>query len=456
MKIWNQVRSALSSWLSNKKNTKPGSFSVADQDWLAASSNLKSLLEDTSIPSAVRAELAEEFEQVEKISHKLKEEEIHIAAYGRVGVGKSSLLNALLGKNVFASSALHGETRTENQAEWQSLNEGHVLLIDTPGIDELDGQERADLAARVCRRADIILMVCEGDLTELEYDTLREVAEAGRAVLLVLNKADRYDGEELRALLARLRERTSHWLPDSCVVAAASEPRPETVITILPDGSQSETQRPREPEVKELKQVLWERLERDGKSLAALNASVFASELDEQIASRIVEARKSAAERIIRSYCVAKGLMVAVNPVPVADLLAAAGTDVAMVIHLGEIYGFQLSRREAARLLLTISAQLVALMGAYWGLNLISSALKTASAGLSTAVTATVQGALAWYATYLIGQMAQSWFAKGKSWGSSGPRAVARRILETLDKDTLVRTAKEEMSRKLKAINDSK
>ena len=62
--------------------------------------------------------------------------------------------------------------------------------------------------------------------------------------------------------------------------------------------------------------------------------------------------------------------------------LAAAGGDVALVIHLGEVYGFRLSRREASRLLLTISAQLVALMGAYWGMNLVSSALKTASADL--------------------------------------------------------------------------
>ena len=180
---------------------------------------------------------------------------------------------------------------------------------------------------------------------------------------------------------------------------------------------------------------------------------MFTSSLDEKVAARIVAARKTVAERIIRSYCIAKGLLVAVNPVPVADLLAAAGTDVAMGIHLGETYGFHLSRREAAKLLLTISAQLVALTGAYWGLNLVSSALKTASAGLSATLTATAQGALAWYATYVIGQMAQTWFARGKSWGDAGPRAVARRILDSLDRDYLVRSAREDVARKLGAAN---
>ena len=66
---------------------------------------------------------------------------------------------------------------------------------------------------------------------------------------------------------------------------------------------------------------------------------------------RIVAARKTVAEKIIRKYCVGKGLLVALNPVPVTDLLAAAGSDIAMVIHLGEVYGFKLSRREASRLL---------------------------------------------------------------------------------------------------------
>jgi uncharacterized protein (DUF697 family) len=163
-----------------------------------------------------------------------------------------------------------------------------------------------------------------------------------------------------------------------------------------------------------------------------------------------VAARKSVAEKIIRNYCLGKGLLVALNPVPITDLLAAAGTDVAMVIHLGEVYGFRLSRREASKLLLTISAQLVALMSAYWGMNLVSSALKTASAGLSTALTATAQGALAWYATYLTGKMAQSWFSKGKSWGNAGPQQTARRILASLDRDSILKTARDDLLARLK------
>ena len=425
---------------------------MADQHLLAANSNLAALLKDSNIPAAVRSELAAEFDQIESISQKLSNQEIHIAAYGRVGVGKSSLLNALLGRQAFRTSPLHGETRQEARADWQLLQEGKVVLIDTPGIDELDGQERAALAQQVSRRADVILMVCEADLTKLEFEALCELLAAGRIVLLVLNKSDRYDPGELELLMQRLRQRTAGWLTPDAIVCAASEPRPERLITLRPDGSESETSRPREPDVHQLRSTLWEMLEKDGLSLAALNAALFASELDSQVASRIVAARKTVAERIIRSYCITKSLLVAINPVPLADLLAAAGTDVTMVIHLGEIYGFRLSRREAARLLLTISAQWLALMGSYWGLNLVSSALKTASVGLSTTLTATAQGALAWYATYLTGQMAQTWFAKGKSWGESGPREVARTIMSSIDRDSLIRAARADVSGRLKAV----
>ena len=437
------MQSALRKWRSPAGKAVQ---TAPDHYLLAANRNIRELIEDTAIPASVRAELADEFDEIAAISNKLRDSEIHIAAFGRVGVGKSSLLNALLGRTAFSTSPLHGETRSEARAEWHSTRDGNVVLVDTPGIDELEGDQRAELAERASRRADIVLMVCESDLTRGEFQALADLAATRRAVLLVLNKADRYTTGERRILIDRLRERCADILPPDRVLAASADPRPETVIAVDASGREQERRRSRPSDVDELKSALWAIVESEGQALSALNASLFASELDEKIATRIVAVRKKVAERIIRKYCLAKGLLVAFNPVPVADLLAAAGTDIALVMHLGEVYGFRLSRREASKLLLTISAQLVALMGAYWGVNLVASALKTASAGLSTALTATSQGALAWYATYLTGQMAQSWFSKGKSWGNAGPRETARAILSGLDRDSLLRTAREDIS----------
>jgi len=441
------VQSVLRKWRSPGKSQATGRV---DAQLLEANRNIRELLEDTSIPSPVRDELSAEFDEIESISEKLRKGEIHVAAFGRVGVGKSSLLNALLGREAFATSPLHGETRQEARADWQTLQEGHLVLIDTPGIDELDGAEREELAREISKRADVILMVCDGDLTLSEFNALRELCRAGRTVLLVLNKADRYSETDRALLRQRLFDRCQAFLPSERIIASSAEPKPQTVIQVSDDGTETEFVRPRKPDIASLQDRLWDILEKDGKSLAALNAALFASELDEKVATRIVQARRTVAEKIIRKYCLVKGLLVAVNPVPVADLLAAAGTDVAMVLHLGDVYGFSLSRREASKLVLTISAQLLALMGAYWGVNLVSSALKTVSAGLSTAVTATAQATLAWYATYLIGKMAETWFSRGKSWGKAGPRETARDILASLDRDSVIESARADILARLK------
>lgn len=434
----------------------PGASEESVQRLLESHSHLNQLLEDTSIPSSVRAELAAEFDELQTISEKISREEIHIAVYGRVGVGKSSLLNALLGRPTFSTSPLHGETREEGRSAWagpaggakeaiEEMHVGQVVLIDTPGIDELGGEAREELAHRIARRADIVIMVCEGDLVEKELDALQTLAAEKHALLLVLNKADHYTERELTLVIERLRERTAALVRPEHIVAVSADPRPARPGERAGSGAQASG-----PDIGTLRLLLWDLLQRQGKALAALNAALFASDLDRKVATRIVEARRAVASRIVRNYCISKGLLVAANPVPVADLLAAAGIDIAMVAHLGEVYGFRPSRRESAKLLVTISAQLVALMGAYWGANVLSSLLKTASAGLSTTLTAAAQGALAWYATLVTGRMAETWFAGGKSWGSRGPREAAREILASLDREEVLARARDEITARLR------
>lgn len=454
------MRSALPDWPWKKKKTAatadaavtPESEQAGEQSGqsvehlLEAHRHLDRLLEDTSIPASVRAELSVEFEELQSISDKIRREEIHIAVFGRVGVGKSSLLNALLGRKAFATSPLHGETRAEARSRWagpedsEERHDGQIVLIDTPGIDELGGEARERMAHGIARRADIVIFVCAGDLVEAENRALQQLARDKRALVLALNKADHYTERELALVLDRLRERTEGLLDPGRIVAVSADPRPSG--SGKADGAA-------QPDVSALQNVLWDLLNRQGKSLAALNAALFASNLDRQVATRIVEARRTVAARVVRNYCISKGLLVAANPVPVADLLAAAGIDIAMVIHLGEVYGFRLSRRESAKLLVTISAQMAALMGAYWGTNLVSSLLKTASAGFSTTLTAASQGALAWYATLVTGRMAETWFSQGKSWGRRGPRQTAKQILASLDRDQVLTRARDELAVKL-------
>ena len=226
------MRSALRSWRS------PGATNTAapEQHLLDANQNLRDLIEDTGIPASVRAELSEEFKEISAISEKLRNGEIHIAVFGRVGVGKSSLLNALLHRQAFSTSPLHGETISEDRAEWRSFRDGNVVLIDTPGIDELGGRERDQLARRVSQRADIVMMLCESDLTDSEFRALEGLCNANRTVLLVLTKADQFTREELNLLLQCLRQRCGHLLEPGRILPACANPRPEVLITIDDSG----------------------------------------------------------------------------------------------------------------------------------------------------------------------------------------------------------------------------
>jgi hypothetical protein len=424
--------------------------SGGDSHLESAADSLRALLDDRSVPAAVREALAADYEQVEAMLAKLERGDVHLAVFGRVSVGKSALANALLGRDEFEVGVLHGTTRHGAIRSWREVGHAAVHVIDTPGINELGGDERERLAHEIAARSDLVLFVCDGDLTDSELGALRLVAAEQRPVLLVLNKADRYAAGERVQLLERLRAHARGLLPAANVVAAAARPTPQRVLRTLADGHEIEREEARAPELDALLERVIAILEAEGKTLAALNAAMFASRLSDEVGARVAAARAELAERVIRGYCLAKGLAVALNPIPVADLLAAATLDVGLVVHLGRVHGQPITRGEAGRLLATIMGALAALMGAVWGMHLVSSALKGASAGLSTVLTAGAQGALAWYATLVVGRAAQRYCAQGRSWGEQGPKRVIEEILATLDRDSVLREARDEILRRLR------
>jgi small GTP-binding protein len=411
---------------------------------------LRALLDDPDIPPSVRVELGEDFAQIEALLDKLKTGELHIAVFGRVSVGKSALGNALLGREAFTTGVLHGTTRSRDAQRWQEVAGQGLHLIDTPGINELSGEERERLAFDVAEISDLVIFVVDGDMTSAEIAALSTLSKTQRPLLLALNKADRYIDEERERLLARLREHAAGMVHAEDVIACAAHPADRRVVQVAADGHETETRNPQQPDVAALAARLRTIAEREGKTLAALNAGLFAGGLSDRVAQRVAAARRELADRVIRNYCLAKGLAVALNPIPVADLLAAASLDVALVVHLGKVYGLPLTRTEAGTLIGTICAQLAALMGAIWGVHLVASALKGVSAGLSTVVTAGAQGALAWYATELVGRAAERYLLLGKSWGEQGAKRAVADIVAGLDRDSILREARSAIMARLR------
>lgn len=425
-------------------------MSTPEQHLARTIDSLRALIDDPALPEDVRRALAPEFTEIEALIDKLEHGELHVAVFGRVSVGKSALLNALLGAAHFTVGVLHGTTTAREAARWSRIGDSGVHLIDTPGIDEIDGAERERLAHQVAGRADLVLFVVDGDLTATEGEALRLLAAERRPMLLVLNKADQYTAGERAALVERLAEKSRGLVAPGAVLAASALPAPRRVIRIDASGQEQESIERPAPDVAALRERIYEVLAREGKTLAALNAGLFAGRISDQLGERLIAVRAGIAEKLIRNYALGKGVAVGLTPVPVADLAAAAALDVALVMHLGHVYGLPLTRAEAGELVLKIAAQVAALMGAIWGVNFLASTLKGISAGLSTALTAGAQGALAYFATYITGRAAEAYFQAGKSWGERGPKRVVEEILSGLDRDSILKDARTEILARLK------
>jgi small GTP-binding protein len=239
--------------------------------------SLLDLINDKSIPTSVRSALEDDYQQLQLILEKIEHGHIYIAVFGRVSVGKSALLNALLGEIRFSTSPLHGETVQAKHVLWQEYESGGIFLIDTPGINEVSGEEREQAAHDVASRCDLVIFVVDGDITNTEIVALRQVKNAAQRLILVLNKVDRYNKADRKLLLENLRYRMAGLINQQDIITAAAQPAERIVIFVDGDGKETETRRQPMAEVTELRERIWDILKAEGKTMVALNAGLFKS-----------------------------------------------------------------------------------------------------------------------------------------------------------------------------------
>ena len=231
------------------KGESLGAGETGDANIDLARESLSQLLEDKRVPDSVRRVLRDEYQQLRNMLDKLEKGHLHVAVFGRVSVGKSSVLNALLGKDVFSVSVLHGETKTEGKAAWEEVDAGGIYLIDTPGINEIDGEERERLAHEIANRSDLLLFVVDSDLTDVELSALKAVAKTQRPIILVVNKSDQYNEDELLQLRSIIHKRVNGIIAAENIVFTSASPAKQTVIMVDDDGNETETTRQRPVEI---------------------------------------------------------------------------------------------------------------------------------------------------------------------------------------------------------------
>ena len=133
--------SALPKWPWKKSPAKTDTGDEGADHLALARESLRELIDDSRLPAGVRDSLAHDYAAVEAMLDKLEHGHLHLAVFGRVSTGKSSLLNALIGEEAFSVSPLHGETRQSSMQAWTEVEAGGVFLIDTPGLDEAGGEQ---------------------------------------------------------------------------------------------------------------------------------------------------------------------------------------------------------------------------------------------------------------------------------------------------------------------------
>lgn len=410
-----------------------------------------------SANTELQAELQTQLDILTSTLEKLEQNVIRIAAFGLVSRGKSAVLNALLGQKILQTGPLNGVTQWPRSVRWTIsptvLAKGglEVELIDTPGLDEVGGEVRGEMAKQVTHQADLILFVVAGDITRTEYEALQELSKSQKPLILIFNKIDLYPEVDRQAIYENLQALGSGgegeseeevFNPKSLeIVMTAAEPTPVQVRVEWPDGNVTYEWESPPSQVNELKQKLLGIINREGRSLLALNALTQAREAETTIAHKTVKLRQAEAEDLIWQFAKYKALAVGLNPVAFLDILGASVADLALIRSLARLYGLPMTGYEAGKLWKTILFSAGGVLLGELGSGLILGLGKSTAgivADVSTfAGVAATQASLAAYGTYAVGRASQVYLEKGCTWGPLGQDRVIQDILNQVERNSV-------------------
>ena len=358
--------------------------------------------------------------------------ELLVVVFGTGSAGKTSLVNALIGRMVGKVGAPMGTTEAGEtySLKLKGLNR-QILITDTPGILEagVAGTEREQLARQLATEADLLLFVVDNDLRQSEYEPLRGLAEIGKRSLLVLNKTDLYSEDDQETILARLRQRVRGFIATMDVVAIAANPQPAQ----LENGESFQP----DPDVMPLIRRLAAVLRAEGEDLVADNILLQSQRLGEEARRLIDSQRRRQAEKVVERFQWIGAGVIAVTPLPVVDLLATAAVNAQMVVEIGRIYGCELNMERGRELALSLGKTLASLGIVKGAIELLSRALQLNVA--TYLVGKAIQGVTAAYLTRIAGKSFIEYFRHDQDWGDGGITEVVQRQFQLNRKDEFVK-----------------
>ena len=409
------LKNILNSKLKTKNERKLLDLSLSSKKQAAGKSlqsidNLITLINDKVQAKALK-------EEKNRVSLELERGDIVLVVFGIGSSGKTSLIRALLKRIVGEVSPEMGSTKTKEsfRLKLKGLARG-IRIIDTPGILEAgkEGRNREKSALIQARKADLMLVVIEGDLRSEETKTIRNLSNLGKRLLIILNKIDLRGENEEKRLIQILNSRCSDFAdPEDIICTSAS---PQTIA--IPGKKPFQP----DPEINSLIRRLANILHEEGEELIADNILLQCSSLGKEGKRLLFKQRSKSAKKCIDKFGWLSSGALILTPLPVVDMIAAAAVNAQMVIEIAKIYGVELTKERAKSLALSVGKILATMGLVKGGVSLISSTL---SVSLPTLVVSKViQGISVSWLTRIAGASFITYFQQDQDWGDGGIQEV--------------------------------
>ncbi len=161
---------------------------------------------------------------------------------GRPNVGKSTLMNQLIGQKIAITSNKPQTTRNRIQTVYTS-EEGQIIFLDTPGIHKAKnklGKYMVTTAERTLKEVDVILWLVEPTtfIGAGERHIIEQLARIKTPVILVINKIDTVRKEEILEAIAAYKDALAfaEIVPVSAYKGENTDELLKVIMKYLPNG----------------------------------------------------------------------------------------------------------------------------------------------------------------------------------------------------------------------------
>jgi GTP-binding protein EngB required for normal cell division len=303
---------------------------------------------DLAIAREVGVDVTRIESELAELGRRREAGEIHVAMFGEISTGKSSLVKALLPDAETSSDVLGGTTRELIRYTWQSSSGDSLLLTDMPGTNEADG-DLDPVAVDEATRAQIVIYVTDGDINRTQHRALQALIELDKPLILVLNKTDRFSSPDLALLTEKLNGLVEEHPNSSFVSVSAATSR--QIIRQHPDGTESIETREVGPQIEPLAKAIQRLVDGNEEMLDRLSDSATFVLAKRQLDEALASSRRQRADELVDGYAVKAvvGALAAITPG--SDLLIQGYLGTQLVRELAELYDTKVAKFDTELLL---------------------------------------------------------------------------------------------------------